>query len=766
MTTRDWSTTAASNNAAPPNGWPEGQLPSSVNNVGRQMMADIRSTLEALPFFDFGHNPTRIDNDTFTVATDLTATYVAGRRVKLVGATTGYATIASSSYSAPDTTVNVTMDSGNVPTSLLTVSLSFDSNARTIPRFEMTEAEIAESVSISDFSKQPGDVLRYGALLDGSDNTAAIAAAIAQEARYLGVPIDIPRDALRVNSTPLAAYFSTTSYLETAIRHAHVLPEWWGAQVGDDTPAQQAINVTALKAALDSRMAVQLPAGRLYINALVQSDSAIFVPRISGMGALQSSIVQTNASVGALDLQMVYQFRAENFGIYGGTTGLKINNGSADGTMLELNNLRVRDQTVIGVDNRCTSALLKVNGGYYRPTTGVCIDSYCDYTDIIEAWIGANNADGPAIIFRVNGRMRDCIGVPYGATTSVDACWVRALAGVELTANRFGPESGNGRTILESHGDSSLTTVKIEGNYSPTPIDVALIKFYSLPRNFTLRDNFGFNSQGGNGTAGIWVDPAAEIDQALRGSWDIRDLEMRFNDDGVGSSALQALIAVKQLNTQRPLPSHPRFVDLAYSNLATVFATTSSPDGLTNCTSSDAVAYDYLGGPNSREVTATADNAFYSVRTSVATATTAPDVYTWVLDCVVTGTVAPIQCTLDMENNQKHWWLMNGTHVLCMHGYPDDTVNTTRFAFKDFSNGVVIRVGRLRVFKGAWNITTVHTVYSDDSGAATPSSSSKLLSLGDTLEYTNPTAGGFRGKVVTTAGTTGAVLETFGAITA
>jgi hypothetical protein len=36
-----WSTTAASNNASPPNGWPEGQAPSTVNDCAREVMAAI-----------------------------------------------------------------------------------------------------------------------------------------------------------------------------------------------------------------------------------------------------------------------------------------------------------------------------------------------------------------------------------------------------------------------------------------------------------------------------------------------------------------------------------------------------------------------------------------------------------------------------------------------------------------------------------------------------------------------------------------------------
>lgn len=41
MPVTSYSRTPASNNAAPPNGWPEGQTPGSVNNSARQLMTDI-----------------------------------------------------------------------------------------------------------------------------------------------------------------------------------------------------------------------------------------------------------------------------------------------------------------------------------------------------------------------------------------------------------------------------------------------------------------------------------------------------------------------------------------------------------------------------------------------------------------------------------------------------------------------------------------------------------------------------------------------------
>lgn len=193
MSARLWSTTAGNNNSAPPAGAPEGQSPGSLNNVIRQVMADARDTFEQLPFFDFGHTPTRVDNDTFTVSasspTDLTSVYAANRRVKLVGATTGYGTITSSSYSAPDTTVNLVMDSGNVPTSLSTASLGPDSNgavtSSALIHYDRTAAEIAASVTPQRFEyiagdTGPGDIRRYPGPGDVTNSSSAsvVAAAV------------------------------------------------------------------------------------------------------------------------------------------------------------------------------------------------------------------------------------------------------------------------------------------------------------------------------------------------------------------------------------------------------------------------------------------------------------------------------------------------------------------------------------------------------------------------------------------------------------
>lgn len=174
MTARLWSTTAGSNNSAPPVGSPEGQTPGSLNNVIRQVMADARDTFEQLPFFDFGETPTRIDNDTFTVTTDLTARYQVGRRIKFIGATTGYGTITASAYSAV-TTVDVTMDSGNIPTSLTTVSVGPDPSSGIPGYYKITAAETAASVTPTNYAEYPGYIERYGGSQSASAATNATA---------------------------------------------------------------------------------------------------------------------------------------------------------------------------------------------------------------------------------------------------------------------------------------------------------------------------------------------------------------------------------------------------------------------------------------------------------------------------------------------------------------------------------------------------------------------------------------------------------------
>jgi len=121
---KTWSTTAASNNAASPDGWPENMPPSGVNNSAREMMAEIREVWNDKEWFELGSgtgtsNATRASTTSITIAADVTSTYHVGRRAKIYGANTGtiYGKIATTTYSAPNTTVSFTLDSGTIHSS-------------------------------------------------------------------------------------------------------------------------------------------------------------------------------------------------------------------------------------------------------------------------------------------------------------------------------------------------------------------------------------------------------------------------------------------------------------------------------------------------------------------------------------------------------------------------------------------------------------------------------------------------------------------------
>lgn len=125
--TKQWSTTPNSNGITPnvvPYGWPEGQAPSSVNNCARQMMTDLRYLFEDMEWFNHGDTVSRASGATFKIATDVTARFMPDLRLKFNDSSVLYGTVVSSSYSAPDTTITVEMDTGSLTASLSAVALA------------------------------------------------------------------------------------------------------------------------------------------------------------------------------------------------------------------------------------------------------------------------------------------------------------------------------------------------------------------------------------------------------------------------------------------------------------------------------------------------------------------------------------------------------------------------------------------------------------------------------------------------------------------
>lgn len=176
-----WSTTAASNNSASPDGFPEGMAPSGVNDSAREVMAAVRTWYEDAQWIDYGYTHTYASGTSFTVAQDITADYVVGRRIRAVGSGTGTieGSIATSSYSAPNTTVTVTWDSGSLQNESLMVSILILSEVKssTVQADTISEITSANGVTVDGVSLKDGgvDVNGNAITLDADADLKAIA---------------------------------------------------------------------------------------------------------------------------------------------------------------------------------------------------------------------------------------------------------------------------------------------------------------------------------------------------------------------------------------------------------------------------------------------------------------------------------------------------------------------------------------------------------------------------------------------------------------
>lgn len=110
-----WSTSAAGNNAAPPNGFPELMQRRDYNDAARELMAAVRRWYAAPEWLNLvsAYTVSRIDANTVRIAgVDLSAAFNVGRRVKLTGGGDTEAQITAVAFAAGNTDVDVT---GTVP---------------------------------------------------------------------------------------------------------------------------------------------------------------------------------------------------------------------------------------------------------------------------------------------------------------------------------------------------------------------------------------------------------------------------------------------------------------------------------------------------------------------------------------------------------------------------------------------------------------------------------------------------------------------------
>ena len=122
MSITAWSTTASQNgNRLVSGNFLENQAPSTVNDAGRSVMAQIRSWANNIEWFEFGTGSntvsyTRVSATSLTMPIDVVDEFHVNRRVKIVdgqGATL-YGRVTSSAFNSPNTELSFEFDSGSL----------------------------------------------------------------------------------------------------------------------------------------------------------------------------------------------------------------------------------------------------------------------------------------------------------------------------------------------------------------------------------------------------------------------------------------------------------------------------------------------------------------------------------------------------------------------------------------------------------------------------------------------------------------------------
>lgn len=207
-----WSTTPGSNNATPPDGWPEGQAPSTINDCAREMMASIRTAFNDLQYFDQDMTPTYINATTFSVIGNQTSAIHAGRRLKMFdGGAINYGTVSTASFTTV-TTIQVDVDNGtSITSSLSSFALSVIANTNNpLPRattLTLSGLTVATSLSV-------GGTVFLGSTLAVSGDTA-LGGGLA-----VGGPVSCSATIAAANVLRSFASFSASTGATLAVRNS------------------------------------------------------------------------------------------------------------------------------------------------------------------------------------------------------------------------------------------------------------------------------------------------------------------------------------------------------------------------------------------------------------------------------------------------------------------------------------------------------------------------------------------------------------------
>jgi hypothetical protein len=183
MGIQSYTSVAAANTAL----FPENMLPSAVNDNMRQVQADLKAWYSDSEWQRQEEAPSRASATTFKITGDVTTKYLVNRAIRVNDAATYVGIITASSYSAPDTTITVNLDSGSLTASFTAVAIGVLSPTnRSIPTALGRKGADVASASTINLSTSSGDFCD----VTGTTTITAItteAAGIVRAVRFTGI---------------------------------------------------------------------------------------------------------------------------------------------------------------------------------------------------------------------------------------------------------------------------------------------------------------------------------------------------------------------------------------------------------------------------------------------------------------------------------------------------------------------------------------------------------------------------------------------------
>jgi hypothetical protein len=552
---------------------------------------------------------------------------------------------------------------------------------------------------------------------------------------------------------------------------AEVWPEWWGAVPERRDADVMAINTTAFTSAIRAAKVINVSRGHWYINGEINGGASQLLLTIKGAGRGISIVNQQTAATNIFNFPYLGSSVFSGLSFYHGAKAITFNTQNVDTTIITIKDSQFVHQTNMALEAQSGSNSTEFNverchfdGSY------TFVKSYTDYTNILHCWASVKSTQD---VFENRGGVMTIKGLIGTTSNGVlgSGTWVNNYGSqVYLTQNRFGADADSiGRTILTQNAPAATNnTVVIRESNIISTTDY-YYKFFTLPETLIIKNNQYY---GLGNWKGIWIDDtlAAGSDGYMkRGRWEIEEaLLLPFTQNARDAEDLAAGFYAKRKNDHVGKFSNSLLCgDLMYSFLINAAMPESAKTGITT---SDAATYEFLGAATTRQLTATAANARYAGNRedTVSRALVIPNVYTYVFDFYV-STTSPIQAHFLVNGNHKWEWLHNGSNIINIVAQPvyanGPGTQSWYFELVDIPNAAVIRFGRFRVFRGAHNIDTVNLVFHDLSSVIPKSDANHYYYNGDRVEYSNPTAGGYIGQVITTSGVNGSeVWKRYGAI--